>query len=119
MTEPGDPPLPDIDGADAVAARYGRWISFHDAEIREVHIERDGRSTVTVTVVDPVAAGDSLTFVFDRILELSLAGEDVNSQNVIGALAVDRVGNAIKVTFSPCYGLAGHIVAERVSVRPG
>ena len=109
--------LPEIEGADVVAARYGRWLSFHDAEITDVHLHRDGQSSITIRVMDPAAHDQSIRFVFERILDLSLHGEDVNRQNVIGALSIENVGQATKVEFSPCYGLAGHITAEHVSVQ--
>jgi hypothetical protein len=107
-----------IHGAEVVVSQLGRWPSFHDAEITQVHLERDGRSTVTLRLVDK-APGEFVTFTFERIVELTLDGEDVNRQNVIGALAIEMVGQATKLTFSPCYGLAGHITAERVSVHVG
>jgi len=111
-------PTPSIDGAEAIAAQHGRWPSFHDAEIIRVVIERDGCSTITLRLADSGAV-ESVTFTFERILDLSLDGEEVNRQNVIGALHIEEIGHAMKLTFSPCYGLAGHITAERVAVRVG
>jgi hypothetical protein len=108
--------VPVIDGAELVASHLGGWPSFHDAEITQVHIERDGHSTVTLRLVG-TWLGESVTFTFEKILDLTLDGEDVNRQNVIGALAIEKVGQATKVTFSPCYGLCGHITAERVGVQ--
>jgi hypothetical protein len=45
---------PDIIGADRVLATFGRWPSFHDAEIVRLHLERDGLSTISIQLVGPV-----------------------------------------------------------------
>jgi hypothetical protein len=109
--------LADIRGADAVVSRYGRWLSFHDAEILQVHLQRGGRSSVTLRVVDPVAPDQRVRFVFEGIRDLTLDGEDVDRQNVIASLTVEKAAGATTLIFSPCYGLAGHITAEHVSVE--
>jgi len=109
--------IPEIIGVQDVVSRLGSWPSFHDAEIIQVHLEREGHSTVTVRLKGPGGPGALVTFTFEQILDLTLDGEDVNRQNVISALVIERVNQASKLIFSPCYGLAGHITAERVSVR--
>jgi hypothetical protein len=52
----------------------------------------------------------------ERINDLSLEGEDINSQNVIFDLLVEPTDHGTRLTFSPCYGLTGRITAEAVSV---
>lgn len=108
---------PEIVGAQELVSRLGRWPSFHDAEIIQVQLVRDGTSTLTVRLMGPHNAGTIVTFIFEQILDLTLDGEDVNRQNVIAALSVEKVNRATKLTFSPCYGLAGHITAECVRVK--
>src|SRR5919109_4036190 len=40
------PPMtPDIPGADTVVRWFGKWPSFHDAEVLSVHIDRERRSS--------------------------------------------------------------------------
>jgi hypothetical protein len=109
-----------IVGADAVAAALGGWPSFHDAEIIRVCVERNGVSTVAVQLCVPGRGCDDgrvITFAIERIKDLALDGEDINRQNVIACLTVEQTDRGIKLTFSPCYGLAGQITAEKVSVR--
>jgi hypothetical protein len=108
---------PEIVGAQELVSRLGRWPSFHDAEIIQVQLVRDAPSSLTVRLMGPHDADAVVTFIFEHILDLTLTGEDVDRQNVIAELLVEKVNRATKLTFSPCYGLAGHILAERVSVR--
>ena len=110
----------DIVGADAVVAALGGWPSFHDAEIVRLHLERDGVSTVSIQLVGPDGRckdGRVVTFTMECIKDLSLEGEHINSQNVISDLAIENTPGGIRLTFSPCYGLAGRITAEKVSVK--
>jgi hypothetical protein len=111
---------PDIIGADRVLATFGRWPSFHDAEIVRLHLERDGLSTISIQLVGPdgrCKGGRIVTFTMERINDLSLDGEDVNRQNVISGLFVENTDGGTKLTFGPCYGLNGRITAEVVSVE--
>jgi hypothetical protein len=109
--------IPEVIGVEDVVSQLGSWPSFHDAEIIQVHLERDGHSTVTVRLMGPRGPGALVTFIFEQIVDLTLDGEAVNRQNVIAALVIEKVNQASKLIFAPCYGLAGHITAERVSVR--
>lgn len=106
-----------LPGALDVIAAFGEWPSFHDAEILRVVINRGGRSSVTLRLMIPAYQQKSVTFTFERIADLRLEGEDADVQNVIGALTIDADDQFITVHFSPCYGLAGYIKAEAVSVN--
>ncbi|HTL00649.1 MAG TPA: Imm50 family immunity protein [Vicinamibacterales bacterium] len=109
----------DIAGADGVIALFGRWPSFHDAEIVRLHLERDGVSTISIQLVGPSGGcgdGRVVTFKMEGINELKLDGEAINSQNVISALVIAKTDRGTRLDFGPCYGLAGSITAERVSV---
>jgi len=107
---------PALPGADDVIAQLGEWPSFHDAEIVRVHIERDGRSKVTIMLTAAAYKQRRVTFTFERIADLSLGGEEVNVQNVIFGLHLEQDGNFTTVEFAPCYGLSGSIKAEAVMV---
>jgi Immunity protein 50 len=111
---------PDILGADKVFATFGQWPSFHDGEIVRLHLERDGVSTISIQLVGPdgrCASGRVLTFTMEQITDLSLDGEDINRQNVISCLLVEKTDCGTRLTFGPCYGLSGRITAERVRVE--
>ena len=110
---------PKIQGADAVVGMLGEWPSFHDAEILRFHIERDGVSSVSIQLVGPdgrCETGSIVTFSMELIHDLALEGEDINRQNVLSALSVETADKGTRVIFGPCYGLAGHITAETVTV---
>ena len=107
---------PDIPGADALAKRVGYWPTFHDAEIIRVHIERDGESRVTVRLAQQPL---DVHFVFKGITYLAFEGEDVNCQNVLGAIGIDVVPGTVRVDFGPSYGLYGWIKAKDVRVELG
>jgi hypothetical protein len=59
-----------------------------------------------------------MTFSIAGIASVSLDGEHVSAQNVISGLEVEKTNQVIRLTFTPCYGLAGEITAEDVTVRP-
>lgn len=110
---------PNLHGAETVAEMFGAWPSFHDAEILRVHLERDGLSTVAIQLIGPDGSckgGRVVTLTFEGISDLRLDGENVNSQNVISCLVVEKAEKGTRVTFGPCYGLAGWLIADRVSV---
>ena len=106
-----------LPGVVDVIAAFGEWPSFHDAEILRVVINRGGRSSVTLRLMIPAYQQKSVTFTFERIADVRLEGEDADVQNVIGSLTIDADDQFTTVYFSPCYGLAGYIKAEAVSVN--
>ena len=111
---------PNIPGADLVAATLGKWPSFHDAEIAQLYLKRDGVSTISIQLIGPsgeCADGCIVTFTMERINDLSLEGEDVNRQNVIFDLQVGQTDRGTQLTLVPSYGLAGRITADIVTVR--
>ena len=120
----------EIPGADDVVAWFGDWPSFHDAEILELHLNRSGKSWISLhawrTTGDKDAKGfyvqdkhAIVTFDLEKVQDLDLA--DFSPQNVISCLDVERMDRGFLLSMGPCYGLAGSIVAEgiSVSVRPG
>jgi len=55
-----------------------------------------------------------VTFKFENVTNLNLA--DFSSQNVIFGLNLERRETGYRLELSPCYGLAGYLEAERISV---
>jgi len=108
-----------LPGASDVIAAFGEWPSFHDAEILRVLINRGGRSEVTIRLMIQAYQQKCVTFTFEKIADMRLEGEDADSQNVIGALTIEADDPFTTVHFSPCYGLAGYIKAESVTVLLG
>jgi hypothetical protein len=102
-------------GAESVVHTLGRWPDFHDAEILDVHIVRGGCSTITVMIMDPRVPQRKVTFLFEDIRYLELGGEDADGQNVISSIHVSGADDLTTVSFGPCYGLSGYVMARRVS----
>lgn len=109
-------PTPDIEGAQAVSDQFGRWPSFHDAEILDFHIVRGGESSVTIELKGMPGAC-VVIFTLRGVVDLDVGGEMVDHQNVIFDLHVEKVEGGTKLTFAPCYGFQGNLTAEHVGVR--
>ena len=119
---------PNLPGADALVAWFGHWPSFHDAEILALHLNREGISSLSIhtwLMTDETYENDGhkfyredkhavVTFQFEDIIDLELA--DFSSQNVISGLNIDSHDGFLRLTLSPCFGLAGHIDARTVAV---
>ncbi len=54
-------------------------------------------------------------FILEAVSGLSLNG--FNHQNVISGLEVGKTESGFRLTLDDCYGLAGSIEAERISLR--
>lgn len=111
--------------------------SFHDAEILNVCLRREGKSTITLHWnagefdEDRNFIGDRrvvVTLTLEGIMDVQLDG--FSPQNVIGGLylrrAIDRGRGRsypieqhpddIEIELEPCYGLDGVIRAKKVSI---
>jgi hypothetical protein len=108
-----------LHGSNAVMQWFGGWPSFHDAEIISMNLARTGQSILRVYPYYPDKPA-TVNFVFEEITDLELA--DFSGQNVISSLGIEEVidqtkEKAIRLTMSPCYGLAGRIDAKRLRVE--
>ncbi|MCP4385536.1 MAG: hypothetical protein GY798_29675 [Hyphomicrobiales bacterium] len=118
-----------IPGGSELLDWFGWDLSFHDAEILDFHLRRNGHSTLTIHFWDTtnkVRNGYFLRekhavvkFSIERIIDLKIDG--FSHQNVIDGLTLERVkfdGNteAYELQIEPCYGLGGSIRAEKISV---
>jgi hypothetical protein len=116
---------PAVPGAEDVVAWFGAWPSFHDAEILEIVLRREGTSHVRIHGWRMLAEQDAegyfatdrhaeVTLCFECVLDLELA--DFSMQNVIAGLTIAATQTGYRVTIFPCFGVAGFIEAERVSI---
>jgi hypothetical protein len=123
------PHVPEVQGATEVVAWFGRWPSFHDGEILELHLCRAGESRLRVHTWLLTNEVDSqgyyvqkqhaiVTFVLSDITDLELT--DFSCQNVIFGLSLEPVESGFRLQLAPCYGMAGYIVASgvRVEIEP-
>ena len=118
--------VPAIPGADALAAWFGHWPSFHDAEIHELHLNRHGASWLRVHTWRMTDRVDNdgyyvlerhvvVTFNMKQIATLVLDG--FSHQNVISGLVIEQVPDGLVMTLEPCYGLSGMIEAKEIRVE--
>ncbi|RDJ24281.1 hypothetical protein DWF00_04155 [Bosea caraganae] len=134
----------DIPGGPELLQWFGGAPTFHDAEIIQLHLNRNGVSTlrlhgwVMTNEVDEkgffvLQKHAVVTFAIEGIQDLKLDG--FSHQNVIGGLTLDWAPDRgrsnyfpippsardIEIELEPCFGMDGHIRAQRVSVtfEPG
>ena len=119
-----------IPGAENLITWFGDWPSFHDAEVLELSLLREGKSRVRIHTWRTTNEIDStghfvndrhviVSFWFEEVVDLELT--DFSGQNVISGLACEKSENGFKVRMFPCFGVAGYIEAERISIafEPG
>ena len=124
-----DEQIPDIPGAEKVRAWFGRWPSFHDAEVLELHLNRRTSSWLSIhawNMSSKTYEKDNrqyfvlekhaiVTFELDEVVGLELS--EFNRQNVLGRLDVESVDGVYRLKLWYCHGLNGHIDARVVRVR--
>ena len=118
--------VPSIPGADALAVWFGSWPSFHDAEIHELHLDRQRVSWLKIhtwRMTDRV--DDKGYYVLEKhvMVTFNLKGvttlvlDDFSHQNVISELVIEQVRDGLVMTLEPCYGLSGMIEAKEISIE--
>ena len=138
----------DIPGAERLVRVFGRWPSFHDAEVVDLRLERRGRDDFEGPVLlarfhlfrgrkDPSRAGGVrwedhtlATLRFGCVHHLSIAG--FNHQNAILDLHIETLEAgahpaspslpAYRVAFEPSFGVGASFLCasvEVVDVAPG
>jgi len=116
----------EIPGAAELREWFGYWPSFHDAEIVGLNLNRKGSSSLRVHTWEMTKEIDEkgyyvlakhivVEFLFEAVSGLSLNG--FNQQNVIFGLSIEKTDSGFRVTLDDCYGLAGSIEAESISLR--
>lgn len=100
----------DVPGAAELVARFGSWPDFHDAEVRSVHLNREGPSRIRVGTKQVV-----VTFVLGGVTELALNG--FNGRNALSALTLTKNSNAYTLELWPGHGISGTITARSVRIE--
>ena len=81
----------DVPGAAELVAQFGSWPSFHDAEVRSVHLNREGPSRIRVGTKQVV-----VTFVLGGVTELALNG--FNGRNGLSALTLTKNSSGLSLS---------------------
>lgn len=108
---------PDILGAHEVIDRVGRWPSFHDAEVSELDLQRNGPSLLVLLLADHPEPSCRTKVIFTLTDVVGLELGEFNEQNVLGSMDVEAdEDGCTRLRLWPCYGLNGWIKAKGVSV---
>ena len=114
-----------IDGAKALIEWFGQWPSFHDAEVLELSLNRNGRSLLRIHTWHSTSAVDAaghfrhdkdVVVQFDLIDVYDCEIVGFNAQNVLGLLQVDARDDGLRLSLDSVYGLGGWIDARQVSL---
>lgn len=122
------PMIPPIPGADRVAAWFGLWPSFHDAEILSLHLNQGTPSLIRIHTWNLSDKKDRrgdfireraaiVVFEFAAMRSLHMEAEDADRKNPIQGLSVEEMGKGYRLRLFPCHGLCGEIVAQQLAVR--
>jgi Immunity protein 50 len=129
-----------IDGYQNVLSAFGRWPSFHDAEVHKVILDRKRlvANGASYSSVELLVHGWNMTtditeqghykheasnlvhFLFDYVTDLELSG--LNHQNVLDGLELtlqmdEHTGKtSISVELCHCWGLSGGFKARQAKV---
>ena len=108
-----------IEGNEVIRRYFGRWPSFHDAEIVEIHLHREEPSWLRVnTAIDgfhPEQKTGIVVFHFAEVLDLELY--DFSNQNVVSSIDFKKTERGIKILLGPCYGLQGWLEVSSISAE--
>jgi hypothetical protein len=125
-TEPWPNEVKDIPGAVDLHDWFGYWPSFHDAEVISLHLNRQGSSSLRIHTWDTtkevnekghyvLAKHVLVEIILETVSDLSL--DDFSQQNVISGLNIEKTDSGFRLVLGACYGLAGWIEAESLSIR--
>lgn len=116
-----------ISGHEKVTGHYGWWPTFHDAEILEIQLTRDGPACrIKLFVYDMYRAPNTrewvetekyanILFQFNDVVDIDLKG--FNEQNVLSRIDFNKVANdIIEIRLPSIYGLNGSIRCKKVEV---
>lgn len=125
-----------VDGHEKLTAIFGRWPSFHDAEVLALGYERrrDAGPTILLAVhlwestneVDErgfyrLVKHTRATLRFHDCDEIAIDADEFNHQNVIGGLWITHnadflPGRPIRVVFTPLFGVGGSLCCRQAEV---
>jgi hypothetical protein len=121
--------LKEIAGAQELHDWFGYWPDFHDAGIISLHLNRTDPSILTIhtwETTDEVDDAGYYVQVRDVVVQfiLDISGDDnslelygFSQQNVIMSLAIGKIDSRYKLVLAQCFGLAGTIKADNISIR--
>lgn len=125
MDNKSEDPRTFVTNADQLVSVFGKWPSFHDAEVQKVRLDRNGTCLEIVVFVfttnrETDESGyfirlnqSLLTIRFGEIEDMELDG--FNHQNVLAAITFHK-GQRIEVEIHPIFGLGGKFACASVEI---
>ena len=121
-----DEALLQLPGADKLLALYGRWPSFHDAEIVSLYLNRSSGSSLVIHTFALTSGVDEagryitekhalVSFHLGEVLDCELYG--FNMQNVTSGVEIDAVEGGYKLVLGGCFGLEGFVTAVTLRIE--
>ena len=126
-------PVARIENSEAITSVFGYWPSFHDAEVLELVICRDGSGPGRASVVARVHVFEMtsqvkpdghylchkhsiVSLVFEDVDELVMEG--FNHQNALAGLRIEErePGGCLAVAFDGAYGLEASLICRSIRV---
>jgi hypothetical protein len=128
--------MPKIINGEKLEARFGRWPSFHDAEVQALRLDSGQRSESTpkleldvhVFAVAPSSQGTAYSFELHTLVTMEFADlEDLElcgfqHQNVLFDLVISDLGpdiaegTAVQVELPTSFGLGGRFRCRQIAV---
>lgn len=113
-----------LPGAQELIDWFGHWPSFHDAEVINIELSREGASKLRIHYFRTtnrinksghyIAERHAIvSFIMEDIAQLQL--NDFNEQNVLSSISVTPVETEYEIILGCCYGVSGHIRARKLS----
>lgn len=121
--------LTTIAGAQELHDWFGYWPSFHDAEIVSLHLNRTNPSALKIhfwhTTNEMDEAGSYVQTkhaVIEFLIDISATDDCLelygfSHQNVVNSLSIEKRETGYKLDIAQCFGLAGTIKADNISIR--
>jgi hypothetical protein len=124
---------PDIPGASNVTEWFGRWPTFHDAEVLSIIMQRSGESRVAICAFETTSEVDGsgryvlakqavVTFVLDGFPQdqygiTNTRVEFFNHQNVLSSAAVNRRTEGYELVLEGCHGVDASLLCKHMRVE--
>ena len=126
-----DESLRKISGFDAVVKQFGRWPSFHDAVPEQMSLNLPGETRLALRTWNVLSETDErgysrttnravVTMALIDILELDLAGTDLQAGCILFGLSLTDDGDTYRLELDPCLGVGGQFRCKsvRLEVKP-
>lgn len=124
-----------IEGHEKLTGIFGRWPSFHDAEVLALGYERRDQEDPSILLVVhlrettpevdeqgyyKLVKHTRVTFRFHDCHEIAIEGNEFNGQNVLRELRIEhdpnRLPGPIRVDLEAIYGVGGTLICGRAEV---